>query len=155
MSCAHVCRLLDLMEEEEKAEEIKRRHELWIAFATAFYAGRGEAEPPLTKEDHDRQKAKKPKEPTPEEWRRQEEAKRQDERLKGTYWLAAQSPYHFEEAMLFPNHVFDKPKEPERRASTSEERRAQEEAAQNNFIEGLRGQIARQTERAHRASSEN
>lgn len=83
---------------------------------TAFYAGRGEADRPKTREQYEEEKrvAKggKPEEPSPVEWKQQEEAARFHDLIRDNYYKLAQSPYHFEDVMYFPDHLFPEPKEP-------------------------------------------
>lgn len=134
-------------EKRREDEEKKRRHELWVNFAALFFANRGESEAPMTKQEFQDKRAveegkKKPTTPTEEEWRGQAEARKSWEKLRTDYYMAAQSPYHFEETMMFGDHVFSKPPEPERKILTAREIKEQEQVSQRQFIAGLKEQVA-------------
>lgn len=101
-------------EARKRNEEHEKRHNQWIAFVTAFYAGRAESEPPQTKEEYDRQNAKKPKKPGPLHWQRSQRARRFWEEIFKGYQEAAFDPYRWEEIMRYPDHLFpEPPPEPE------------------------------------------
>ncbi len=132
--------------ERTRGREKKRRHELWIHFAGLFFGNRGESEPPLTKEEYAERRQieegkKKPTTPTEEHWHRQAEARRVWERMRERYYFAGQSPWHWETAMLYAEHLFDKPPEPERKVLTAQEIKEQERAAAAKFIADLEEQV--------------
>ena len=144
-------------ERREKEEERGRRHSMWIQFCGLFFANRGESDPPETREEYKRRKAAaegKAKEPTAEEWRRQEAARRQWENLRDMYYKGAASPYHFEEIMYFNGHLFEEPPEP--RVETAEElrRKEREELKQGwgSFVEAFSESMDRLSEQTGNAS---
>jgi hypothetical protein len=81
---------------------------------TAFYSGRAESDPPQTKKEYDQQNAKRPKKPGPLHWQRSAKARKAWETIFDGYQKAAFEPYHFEEIMRYPDHLFpEPPTEPE------------------------------------------
>jgi hypothetical protein len=94
----------------------------------------------MTRQEHDRQNAKNPKKPTAAEWRQQEEARKFWEELRETYMKAGLSPYHFEEAMRFSGHLFEKPEEPKVKSAAElrAEQREQFESFRRRFSEAVR-----------------
>lgn len=128
--------------ERAEHEERKRRHELYTFFSAMFFAGRGESDPPTTREEYENQKKKKPKEPTPEDWRNAEQARKQWERIREMYFKGASSPYHFEDIMGFGGHLFDEPEEPERKVMTAEDWREMERQAEAEFMARARAQLS-------------
>lgn len=110
---------------------------MWATFASLFYASKFNAERPMTRKAYEEQKrvnkGGKPKEPSAEEWRSQEElAKFHDEMLDRGI-KAALAPYHFEEVMLFREHLFEEPPEPE--LKSAEELRREEIERSRQFVE--------------------
>lgn len=102
----------------------------------------------MDKDDFQRQKAIKegkrdPKPPTERDWQEAAEAKRMHAKIREAYYRHSSSLYYFEETMGYAEHLFDKPEEPERRVFTAQELKEMERAAEQDFIAGLREQVAR------------
>lgn len=130
-------------EERQEYEERERRRALWVQFCAITYTARSQKEPPKTKEEYE--KEKKPKEPTPAEWKQQAKARKQYEQLHEMVGLAAWHPAHFEQVFRYPNNLFGDPPEvpkPEEDKRTPKEREA---IGQALFIEGLRRRKAEMT----------
>lgn len=146
MPLARLAARLVREEQRQEEEEARRRHELWSTFVALFFAHRGEAEPPMTKEEYrERQLVqagkKKPAAISEQEWYQQERARKSWDELRKTYFKAASSPWHWEEAMGFTNHLFPEPEEAEDRVLTAAEYRDLERDAERSFIEALRAQV--------------
>ena len=159
MPLARLASRLIAEEKRKKEEERVRRHSMWIQFCGLFFANRGEAEPPQTREEYKRQKAisegkSKPKEPSAEEWRQQEVARKQWEALRDMYFKGATSPYYFEEIMYFDGHLFEEPPKPQVETAEELRRKEREELKQgwSSFVESFSESMDRLSEQTGNAS---
>lgn len=140
-----------LVREQKRSEdeERRRRHELWVAFVGRFFSVRGEADPPITREEYLERKAvqngkRRPPEPSFAEWQQQELARKSWERLRDSYLKAAQSAYHFEEMAGYGDHLFPEPEETATTVMTAQDIKEWERSAESAFIAGLTEQVKRQ-----------
>lgn len=62
----------------------------------------------MTKEEYDRQNAKRPKKPGPLHWMRSKKAAEMHDHIFEGYQKAALDPYHFEELARYRDHLFEK-----------------------------------------------
>ena len=142
MPCVQLVRVFDLAEDERKQEEQKWMLGAYMAGRVSYHALTADGDMPLSK-------AEQKKGASEADIQKAKDARKKHDKE----WLEALSdPRAFGKLMGLPQILGEPPEREEKKPLTARERKEQEAAAQESFVAGLREQVARQRERAHRST---